>query len=96
VSHVPFPLGIRDDTAIVIIEIYFPGHQFQNWRIWRPPSGKRASRPTQPYSAICLDPPPGELAEPITLRDKLACVWKQLMAAPSQISVAVDLRSMTK
>ena len=50
-SHVPFPLGIRDDTAIVIIEIYFPGHQFQNWRIWRPPSGKRASRPTQPYSA---------------------------------------------
>jgi hypothetical protein len=48
------------------------------------------------YSAICLDPPPGELAEPITLRDKLACVWKQLLAAPSQISVAVDLRSMTK
>jgi len=47
-------------------------------------------------SAICLDPPPGELAEPITLRDKLACVWKQLLAAPSQISVAVDLRSMTK
>ena len=35
-------------------------------------------------------------AEPITLRDKLACVWKQLLAAPSQISVAVDLRSMTK
>jgi hypothetical protein len=26
------------------------------------------------YSAICLDPPPGELAEPITLRDKLACM----------------------
>jgi len=49
------------------------------------------------YSAgICLDPPPGELAEPITLRDKLACVWKQLLAAPSQISVAVDLRSMPK
>ena len=47
-------------------------------------------------SAICLDPPPGGLAEPITLRDKLACVWKQLLAAPSQISVAVDLRSMTK
>jgi hypothetical protein len=47
-------------------------------------------------SAICLDPPPGELAEPITLREKLACVWKQLLAAPSQISVAVDLRSMTK
>jgi hypothetical protein len=47
-------------------------------------------------SAICLDPPPGELAEPITLRDKLACVWKQLLAAPSQISVAIDLRSMTK
>jgi len=46
--------------------------------------------------SICLDPPPGELAEPITLRDKLACVWKQLLAAPSQISVAVDLRSMTK
>jgi hypothetical protein len=34
--------------------------------------------------------------EPITLRDKLACVWKQLLAAPSQISVTVDLRSMTK
>ena len=50
----------------------------------------------RPESAICLDPPPGELAEPITLRDKLACVWKQLLAAPSQISVAVDLRSMTK
>jgi hypothetical protein len=48
------------------------------------------------YSEICLDPPPGELAEPITLRDKLAYVWKQLLAAPSQISVAVDLRSMTK
>jgi hypothetical protein len=47
-------------------------------------------------ASICLDPPPGELAEPITLRDKLACVWKQLLAAPSQISVAVDLRSMTK
>ena len=46
--------------------------------------------------SICLDPPPGELAEPITLRDKLACVWKQLLAAPSQISVAVDLRSVTK
>ena len=44
----------------------------------------------------CLDPPPGQLAEPITLRDKLACIWKQLLAAPSQISVAVDLRSMTK
>jgi hypothetical protein len=43
-----------------------------------------------------LDPPPGELAEPITLRGKLACVWKQLLPAPSQISVAVDLRSMTK
>jgi hypothetical protein len=28
-----------------------------------------------------LGPPPGELAEPITLRDKLACVWKQLLAA---------------
>jgi hypothetical protein len=47
-------------------------------------------------SAICLDPPPGELAEPITLRDKLACVWKQLLAALSQIGVAVDLRSMTR
>jgi len=35
-------------------------------------------------------------AEPITLRDKLACIWKQLLAAPSQISVTVDLRSMTK
>ena len=52
--------------------------------------------PRRADSAICLDPPPGELAEPITLRDKLACVWKQLLAAPSQISVAVDLRSMTK
>ena len=51
---------------------------------------------TRAESAICLDPPPGELAEPITLRDKLACVWKQLLAAPSQINVAVDLRSMTK
>jgi hypothetical protein len=37
-------------------------------------------------SAICLDPPPGGLAELITLRDKLACVWKQLLAAPSQIA----------
>ena len=36
-----------------------------------------------------VDPLPGELARPITLRDKLACVWKQLLAAPSQISVAV-------
>ena len=44
-----------------------------------------------------MDPPPGRSAEPIMLhRDKLACVWKQLLAAPSQISVAVDLRSMTK
>jgi hypothetical protein len=49
-----------------------------------------------PIRQGCLDPPPGELAEPITLRDKLACVWEQLLAAPSQISVAVDLRSMTK
>jgi hypothetical protein len=47
-------------------------------------------------SAICVDPPPGGPAEPITLRDKLACVGKQLLAAPSQISAAVDLRSMTK
>jgi len=56
----------------------------------------RTHRVISKESAICLDPPPGELAEPITLRDKLACVWKQLLAAPSQISVAVDLRSMTK
>jgi hypothetical protein len=34
--------------------------------------------------------------EPITLRDKLACVWEQLLAAQSQISGTVDLRSMTK
>jgi hypothetical protein len=47
-------------------------------------------------SAICLDPPPAGRPSPITLRDKLACVWKQLLAAPSQISVTVDLRSMTK
>ena len=68
----------------------------QNWNICvqaRRRGGPSASRK---YSAICLDPPPVELAEPITLRDKLACVWKQLLAAPSQISVAVDLRSMTK
>jgi hypothetical protein len=58
------------------------------------PDGGVGSERTK--SAICLDPPPGELAEPITLRDKLACVWKQLLAAPSQISVAVDLRSVTK
>jgi hypothetical protein len=25
-------------------------------------------------------------AEPITLRDKLACVWKQLLAAPSKLA----------
>jgi hypothetical protein len=58
----------------------------------------RAARTLRFSSAdsICLDPPPGELAEPITLREKLACVWKQLLAAPSQISVAVDLRSMAK
>jgi hypothetical protein len=37
-------------------------------------------------SAICLDPPPGELAEPITLRDKLACVWKQLLAARHKLA----------
>ena len=47
-------------------------------------------------SAICLDPPPAGPTEPITLRDKLACVWEQLLAAPSQISGTVDLRSMTK
>jgi hypothetical protein len=57
-------------------------------------TGPRRSSST--YSAICLDPPPGELAEPITLRDKLACVWKQLLAAPSQIGVAVDRRSLTR
>ena len=34
--------------------------------------------------------------EPITLRGKLSCVWKQPLAAPSQISVAVDFRSTTK
>lgn len=32
---------------------------------------------------ICLDPPPGGSAEPITLRDKPTCVWKQLLAALS-------------
>jgi hypothetical protein len=32
-------------------------------------------------SAMCLDPPPGGPTEPITLRDKLANVWKQLLAA---------------
>ncbi len=41
-------------------------------------------------------PARGGPAEPITFHDKLACVWEQLLAAPSQISVAVDLRSMTK
>ena len=59
----------------------------------------RTHRVISKESAICLDPPPGGPAEPITLRDKLACVWKQLLAALaalSQISVAVDLRSMTK
>jgi hypothetical protein len=37
---------------------------------------------TSAYSAICLDPPPGGPAEPITLRDRLACVWKQLLGCP--------------
>jgi hypothetical protein len=37
-------------------------------------------------SAICLDPPPGGSAEPITLRDRLVYVWKQLLAAPSQLA----------
>jgi hypothetical protein len=74
-------------------------------------ANKAPARETNHYALVCmrarrrvevyvigdlLGPPPGELAEPITLRDKLACVWKQLLAAPSQISVAVDLRSMTK
>jgi hypothetical protein len=43
-----------------------------------------------------LDLPSGGPAEPITLRDKLACVWKELLAAPSQIGVAVDIPSVTK
>jgi hypothetical protein len=47
-------------------------------------------------SADLLGPAACGPAEPITLRDKLACIWKQLLAAPSQISVTVDLRSMTK
>src|SRR5271166_6211893 len=48
--------------------------------------GDPGSRPVNGADSAgsCLDPPPGELAEPITLRDKLACVWKQLLAAPSQ------------
>jgi len=51
---------------------------------------------TYRLGVICVDPSSGGPAEPITLRDKLACVWKQLLAGPSQIGVAVDLRSMTK
>jgi hypothetical protein len=61
-----------------------------------PVNRSAASHPPRKIFGDLLGPPPGELAEPITLRDKLACVWKQLLAAPSQISVAVDLRSMTK
>jgi hypothetical protein len=33
---------------------------------------RRIKESTRKYSAICLDPPPGGPAEPITLRDKLA------------------------
>jgi len=36
-----------------------------------------------------LDPPPGELAEPITLRDKLACVWKQLLAEKRKVDSSI-------
>jgi len=43
-----------------------------------------------------LDLPPGKPAESITFRDKLSCVWKQLLAALSRISVAVDFRSTIK
>jgi len=51
----------------------------------------------QPYGfGDLLGPAACRPTEPITLRDKLACVWKQLLAAPSQISGTVDLRSMTK
>jgi hypothetical protein len=52
--------------------------------------------PSPPHESISLDLPPGGPTEPITLPDKLACVWKQLLATPSQISVAVDLRFVTK
>ena len=45
------------------------------------------------YSAICLDPPLDGLAEPITLRGKLACAWKQLLAACRELP-GVDLRFM--
>jgi len=43
---------------------------------------KRYAEMITRVSSDLLGPPPGELAEPITLRDKLACVWKQLLAAP--------------
>ncbi len=70
--------------------------QAHNEVIGAPPATRLARNLTRAESAICLDPPPGGPAEPITLRDKLAYVWKQLLAAPPQISVAVDLRSITK
>jgi hypothetical protein len=68
----------------------------QNWNIYTQVCAVEPECQMQIFGRESVDPPLGELAEPITLRDKLACVWKQLLAAPSQISVAVDLRSMTK
>ena len=84
-TYCEFVLSLKDVADVATERDDLCGQQHSYSEYW--PDG---------YSAICLDPPPGELAEPITLRDKLACVWKQLLAALSQISVAVDLRSVTR
>jgi hypothetical protein len=60
----------------------------------RLPANRQAGQPRR--VGDLLGPAARRPTEPITLRDKLACVWEQLLAAPSQISGTVDLRSMTK